>query len=110
MSAINPDLRDLQQKYEALNERLAKTEGEVQQLNRTASDTSRQTIWQFVIFTITMAVTLIGVSSFQTDALRREFNAQNEAVRQSLNELKQDVREIKQELREMQTERRKPQK
>jgi len=75
MQTINPEFRDLQQQVVELRDRLSKAEGEIQQLNRTSSDTTRQTIWQFVIFTITMAGVVIGALNYQTAALNRQFDA-----------------------------------
>ena len=80
MSTINPEMRDLQDQVNALRDRVAKAEGKIDQVNRVASDTTRQTIWQFVIFTATMAVILVGVINYQTDALRREFGGRFSAI------------------------------
>lgn len=82
MQAINPEIRDLQQKYEDLRAELARTQGEVEQIKHIASDTSRQTIWQFVIFTVTMAALLLGGLKYQADVLRREIDLRFEAQRQ----------------------------
>ncbi|MBO0721140.1 MAG: hypothetical protein J2P41_09975 [Blastocatellia bacterium] len=81
MNVVNPDIRDLQQEFTELRDRMSKAEGKLEQLQRTASDTSRQTIWQFVIFTVTMAGVLAGMTVYQTEALRRETVYQTEAVR-----------------------------
>lgn len=75
MQTISPEFRDLQQQVVELRDRLSKAEGEIQQLNRTSSDTTRQTIWQFVIFTITMAGVVIGTLNYQTSALNRQLDA-----------------------------------
>lgn len=80
MSTINPEMRDLQDQVNALRDRVVKAEGKIDQVNRVASDTTRQTIWQFVIFTATMAVILVGVINYQTDALRREFGGRFSAI------------------------------
>jgi len=80
MSTINPEMRDLQDQVNALRDRVAKAEGKIDQVNRVASDTTRQTIWQFVIFTATMAVILVGVINYQTDALGREFSGRFDSV------------------------------
>ena len=82
MQAINPESRDLQQKYENLRAELARTQGEVEQIKHIASDTSRQTIWQFVIFTVTMAVLLLGGVKYQADVLRHEMDLRFDAQRQ----------------------------
>jgi hypothetical protein len=84
MSAINPELHELQQQVAELRVRLANAEGKIDEVSRTASGTVRQTIWQFVIFTITMAAVLLGGLNFQTEALRREFNARFETLEQRI--------------------------
>jgi peptidoglycan hydrolase CwlO-like protein len=84
MQAINPEMRDLQQQVTELRDRLAKAEGEIQQLNRTGSDNVKQTIWQFVIFTVTMGGLLIGALHYQTSALSREFSVRLEATDQKI--------------------------
>lgn len=80
MSVINPEMHDLQQQVAELRVRLANAEGRIDEVRRTASGTVRQTIWQFVIFTVTMAAVLLGGLNYQTEALRREFNARVDGV------------------------------
>jgi uncharacterized coiled-coil DUF342 family protein len=80
MRTINPELHELQQQVAELRDRMAKAEGKIDEGNRTASGAVRQTIWQFVIFTVTMAAVLLGGLNYQTDALRREFNARFDTV------------------------------
>lgn len=87
MQPINPEFRDLQQQVVELRDRLSKAEGEIQQLNRTSSDTTRQTIWQFVIFTITMAGVVIGALNYQTNALNRQFDARNQILEERMTGL-----------------------
>lgn len=82
MDVINPELRELQQKYENLRTEFARMQGEVAQLKHTATDTTRQTIWQFVIFTVTMAMILLGGIKYQTDSLRVEMKVRFDAVDQ----------------------------
>ncbi len=81
MSAmINPEIRDLQQKYEDLRASLSRTQGEVEEIKRQTASNTRQTIWQFVIFTVTMAGILIGGLNYQTNTLRNEFGHRFDAV------------------------------
>jgi hypothetical protein len=115
MEAINPDLRELQQQVAKLSEkqsltdleiarlkklepayaeivaRLGHNEGKIEQVNRTASDTGRQTIWQFVIFTVTMAGVLVSSSYFQTEALRRESNARFEVMEKRMDQMEKNI-------------------
>jgi outer membrane murein-binding lipoprotein Lpp len=80
MSTINPEMHEIQQQVADLGDRVAKAEGKIDEGNRIASGAVRQTIWQFVIFTVTMAAVLLGGLNYQTDALRREFNARFDTV------------------------------
>ena len=87
MQTINPEFQEFQQQVAELRERVAKAEGEIQQLNRTAWDTSKQTIWQFVIFTVTMGGIVIGALNYQTSALSREFSVRLDATDQKIQAL-----------------------
>jgi hypothetical protein len=87
MSAINPEMRDLQAQMADPGNRMARVEGSIEQINRIATDSARQTIWQFVIFTATMAVILMTAINYQTEALRREFNPRFTAIDQRLDQV-----------------------
>jgi hypothetical protein len=96
-TTINPEFRDLQQKVETLALNLAMTQGEIAIIRQNSERNDRQTITQFVIFTVTMLIAvvscLIGTSIFQTDALRREMNAKFETVNQTVNQRFDNVNE-----------------
>jgi Mg2+ and Co2+ transporter CorA len=91
MSSVNLDLHDLQQQVIELRDRMSRAEGKIEQVNRAASDTSRQTIWQFVIFTVTMAGVLAGMTVYQTEALRRETNARFESVEKRIDQMEKNL-------------------
>jgi peptidoglycan hydrolase CwlO-like protein len=97
-ATINPDFRDLQQKVEELQITLAKTQGEIAIIKHNSERNDRQTITQFVIFTVTMLIAvvscLIGTSIFQTDALRREMNAKFETINQRFDTVNQRIDSI----------------
>ena len=61
-------------------------QSEVEQLKRTATDTTRQPIWQFVIFTVTMAAVLLGGIRYQTDSLRVEMNIRFDAMEKRIDQ------------------------
>ncbi len=112
-ATINPEFRELQQKVEEMRVNLAKTQGEIEIIKHNSERNDRQTIKQFVIFTITMLIAvvtcLIGTSIFQTDALRREMNARFDGMNQrqqslekQMEKMEKSIEEIKQELRSRQ--------
>lgn len=92
-ATVNPEMRELQQKVEEMRINLARTQGEIEIIRHNSERNDRQTMRQFVIFTVTMlltvATTLIGTSVFQTDALRREMTARFEMVDQRFNAVDQ---------------------
>ena len=59
-----------------------------------SSDTSRQTIWQFVIFTMTMAAVMLGGLKYQADVLRKEMDIRFEAQRVKMNSIKTQMVEM----------------
>ncbi len=85
MEVIDPRFKELERKHDALENAVAQIRGELDAVKRTSSDTSRQTIWQFVIFLVTMAVVVLGGIKYQTDTLRREMDLRFDAQRQEMN-------------------------
>ncbi len=85
MDIINPEFKELQRKQEELRSTVDLMRGELNEIKRMSSDASRQTIWQFVIFTITMAAVTLGGLKYQTDVLRKELDIQFEAQRLEMN-------------------------
>jgi len=98
-------MRELQQKVEEMRINLARTQGEVEIIRHNSERNDRQTMRQFVIFTVTMlitvATTLIGTSVFQTDALRREMNARFEMVDQRFDAVDQRMSAIEKRMDRM---------
>ncbi|MGH9847085.1 MAG: hypothetical protein ACREEM_50970 [Blastocatellia bacterium] len=100
MEAINPDLRDMQKKYEYLLEKYAelsamisKTQGEVSEIKRVSTSFSQQTIWQLLGFAIVMASVMIGGIYYQTNALRNEMNARFEAQQIQINQIEKSLQQ-----------------
>lgn len=103
MEVINPQMHDLELRVHDLQLDFAKLQVEMSEVKRTASDTTRQTIWQFVIFTVTMLLALGGAIKYQTDVLQREMNLRFEAmekrIEQSEKNLSARFEDLKQEVR-----------
>ncbi len=90
-NVINPELRDLER-------RLFRLEGHIEEIRSSGSNISRQTIWQFIAFTLTMAGVLIGSNLFQTEALGRETVARMEAVNQRFEQVDRRFEQIEKRL------------
>jgi archaellum component FlaC len=121
MEIINPQLKELERKFEDLRSTVDHMRGEINGLKHLAGDTSRQTIWQFIIFTITMAVVVFGGLKYQADVLRKEMDVRfgemqkrielseknmntrfedlKHDLKQEIKDLRQDVNDLRQEVR-----------
>ncbi len=91
MEAINPEFRELQHQVAEVREKLALQEGKIEQLNHTARDTSKQTIWQFVTFTIAIGGLLIGMLNYQTNTLNRQLDERTRVLEEQIKGVKQTV-------------------
>jgi chaperonin cofactor prefoldin len=106
-TTLDPEFTVLREKVESLGREIAELRATVQQLAQMVSNTNRQTIWQFVIFTVTMVVavtgSIVGASTYQTESLRREMNVRFEAmekrIEQSEKNLSERFEDLKQEVR-----------
>ncbi|MEP7343310.1 MAG: hypothetical protein ABI977_36640 [Acidobacteriota bacterium] len=94
MQAIQPEFNELQRQVGDLRDRLSVAEGQILQLNRTSSDTSRQTIWQFVAFTISIGALIIGLLNYQTDALNKQSEARTQALVEQIRAVSQRVEQV----------------
>jgi hypothetical protein len=103
MEVINPQLKELERKHEELKSTVDFMRGEFEELRRTGRDTARQTIWQFIIFTITMAVVMLGGLKYQADVLRKEMDIRFEAMEQRIEQSEKNIvarfEDLKQEVR-----------
>jgi hypothetical protein len=79
MEVINPQLKEVERKVEDLRDTVFQMRGEIDAIKHNTRDLTRQTIWQFVIFTVTMGAILLGGIKYQTDTLRNEMNLRFDA-------------------------------
>lgn len=91
MEVINPQVQELERRVHGVELTVAKMEGEMQEVKRIAGDTTRQTIWQFVIFTLTMLLALIGAIKYQTDVMRREMDLRFEVMEKRFQAVEQRI-------------------
>lgn len=81
MEVINPELKEVERKVEDLRDTVFQMRGEIDAIKHI----TRQTIWQFVIFTVTMGAILLGGIKCQTDALRNEMNLRFDAQQREMS-------------------------
>ncbi|MBK9315777.1 MAG: hypothetical protein IPM55_16255 [Acidobacteria bacterium] len=101
MEVINPQLRELERKQEELQTTVAYMRGELDEVKRLAGGTVRQTIWQFIIFTVTMGAIFLGGIRYQTETLRNEFNSRFEIVDQRFNNVDIQFKRMDQRFEDM---------
>ncbi|QQS49087.1 MAG: hypothetical protein IPM66_10900 [Acidobacteriota bacterium] len=103
MEVINPKLRELERRQEELQTTVAYMRGELDEVKRLAGGTARQTIWQFVIFSVTMGAILLGGIRYQTETLRNESNLRFEAMEKRMDQMEKNIlarfEDLKQEVR-----------
>lgn len=94
MEIISPRLKEIERRQEELQTTVAYMRGELDEVKRLAGSTARQTIWQFVIFTVTMAAVLLGGIRYQTETLRSEFNGRFEKVDLRFEEMEKRMNQM----------------
>ncbi|MBK6795317.1 MAG: hypothetical protein IPG76_00545 [Acidobacteria bacterium] len=104
MEIINPQLKELERKQEELQTTVAYMRGEIDQIRHVARDTTRQTIWQFIIFTVTISAVMFGGMKYQADLLRREMDIRFQSMEQRMNDMEKNLlirfEDLKQEVRQ----------
>ncbi len=91
MEIINPELKELERKQEELQTTVAYMRGEIDELKHITRDTTRQTIWQFIIFTVTMSAVMLGGLKYQADVLRKEMDLHFKGVDQQFSSVDQKL-------------------
>jgi len=81
MEMINPQLKEVERKVEDLRETVFHMRGEIDAIKHSSRDIARQTIWQFVVFVVTMGLITIAGIRYQAEVLRNEMNVWFEAQR-----------------------------
>jgi predicted nucleic acid-binding Zn-ribbon protein len=91
---VRPEISELREKYDALqakyenlSEHLSRAEGRI-------TDNSRQTIWQFVIFLVSVAGLVIGLVNYQTSVLEKRFEEINHRFEEVNRRIEQGQRDL----------------
>ncbi len=91
MNIINTEVREMQQQFSEMRDRMSKFEGQVEELRRVVTEASRQTVWQLIVFTLTIVAAVLGGIKFQTDALRNESNARFDAIEKRIEQSERNM-------------------
>ena len=99
MEIINPQLKEIERRQEELQTTVAYMRGELDEVKRLAGGTVRQTIWQFIIFTVTMGAIFLGGIRYQTETLRKEFNSRFDIIDQKFIAVDQRFQNVDQQFK-----------
>lgn len=109
-TAVNPEFNALRDKVESQSIEIAELRGNVQQLDKIVSATTRQSIWQLIVLIISLCGAIVGGLAYQTtmidkrieqmerrlDLLERNLTTRIQSSEQNLNvrfeDFKQEIR------------------
>jgi len=93
---INAEISQLKSQLTDLLARQAKTEGTVEQLNKSIAAGNRMTNWQFIGFVLVMAGTLFGTLYWSTGIMEKRLEQMDRNSKERTEELKQRFEDLKQ--------------
>ncbi len=109
-TTINPEITSLRERIEAQSREIAELRGNIQQLDKIVSATTRQSIWQLIVLVVSLCSAVVGGLAYQTTMIdkrmeqiekrieltERNLNVRIDAVEKNLatrfEDLKQEVR------------------
>ncbi len=109
-TTINPEITSLRERIEAQSREIAELRGNIQQLDKIVSATTRQSIWQLIVLVVSLCGAVVGGLAYQTTMIdkrmeqiekrieltERNLNVRIDAVEKNLatrfEDLKQEVR------------------
>ncbi len=103
MSAmINPEIAELRQQVESQAREIAELRGNVQQLDKFAAATNRQSTLQIAAIVITLCLTMAGGLYFQTNAINRQIeqiDKRFDGLERRMDRIERNLDELNKELR-----------
>lgn len=105
-STINPEFVELRQHVNNLNKEVAELRGSVQQLDKLAATTSRQSTLQIAAIVISLCLTMAGGLYYQTttldrriDELGKRLDGRIDGIEKRLERVEHNLDELNKELR-----------
>ncbi len=65
-TTINPEITSLRERIEAQSREIAELRGNIQQLDKIVSATTRQSIWQLIVLVVSLCGAIVGGLAYQT--------------------------------------------
>ncbi len=65
-TTINPEITSLRERIEAQSREIAELRGNIQQLDKIVSATTRQSIWQLIVLVVSLCGAVVGGLAYQT--------------------------------------------
>ncbi len=110
-SAVNPEIAALREKVEeqskefiAQAREISEMRGNIQQLDKIVSATTRQPIWQLIVLVISLCGAIVGGLAYQTTMIEKRIELSEKNINTRFEDLKQDVRDLRQEVHNLREE------
>ncbi len=101
---INPEYAELRREVDAHAREIAELRGNVQQLDKLASSTNRQSTLQIAAIVISLCLTIGGGLYFQTNAIDRRIEQLEKRLDERGNQLEKRMERIERSLDELNQE------
>ena len=98
---VNARVAELEIKLADTLNRLSRSEGAIEQLNKSLASGNRLTNWQFIIFVIALAGSLLGSMYWATGVLERRFDERFTAMEKRYEERSTQMEKRFDDLREV---------
>lgn len=82
-AAINPETAALREKVEAQGIEITELRGNVQQIDKIVSATTRQSVWQLIVLVISLCGAIVGGLAYQTTMIDKRIEQIEKRFEQS---------------------------
>lgn len=100
MSAtINPEITALRERVEAQSREIAELRGNIQQLDKIVSATTRQSVWQLIVLVVSLCGAVVGGLAYQTTMIDKRIEQIEKRIELSEQHIIARFEDLKQEVR-----------